>query len=53
VLAHLAPWKGWDAMYWFAGANVWLEDKTPIDLLDKDPAGVIQAASHAHDEISD
>lgn len=44
----------WDLeMFWFVGANGWLDDDAPVDLLDRDPEAVVEAASHANDMISD
>jgi hypothetical protein len=44
----------WFALYWFAGANVWLEgDSTPLSMMDSDETAVIGAATHANDQVSD
>jgi hypothetical protein len=63
VLEHLAspdprpyrepPFSDWATMFWFVGANVWLDDKLPFELLDEDPKAVVMAAGHARDAISD
>jgi hypothetical protein len=53
VLSRIEPLHGWEAMFWFAGANGWLEGEAPVDLLDRDPVAVVQAASHANDMVSD
>jgi len=53
LLILVQPKDGWHSMFWFVGANAWLEDGSPVDFLDSDPAAVIEAACHANDEISD
>lgn len=53
VLALVRPQDGWHAMFWFVGANGWLEAGSPVEMLDVDPEGVIEAATHANDEMSD
>ncbi len=40
-------------MDWFVGANAWLDDRSPVKLLDSQPDEVVQAAEHAKDRISD
>ena len=45
VLAELAgAFEGWALASWFAQPNAWLGDRKPVDLLDSDLAGVLQAA---------
>jgi hypothetical protein len=53
LLKLVQPDYGWHAMYWFVGANSWLEDRSPVELLDSEPEEVVQAAEHANDCISD
>lgn len=53
ALALVRPLDGWHAMFWFVGANGWLEAGSPVEMLDIDPSGVLEAASHSNDEISD
>ena len=36
-------------MYWFVGANGWLEGGAPLDHMDEEPAAVLEAASHYND----
>ena len=45
VLAELAGvFDGWSMAVWYLQQNSWLEDRRPIDLLDKHPAAVLVAA---------
>jgi hypothetical protein len=53
VLHRIQPVNGWQAMFWFAGANGWLEASAPVDLIDRDPVAVVLAAAHANDLMSD
>lgn len=53
ILNLIRPLHGWEAMFWFVGANGWLEGDAPVDVLDVDPVAVVLAASHANDMISD
>jgi hypothetical protein len=53
ILRVLRPSDGWYAMFWFAGANAWLEDRSPMDVMDEDAHAVLEAAAHSHDRISD
>lgn len=53
ALALMNPDDGWHAMFWFVGANGWLEAGAPVEILDADPRAVLEAAMHANDEISD
>jgi hypothetical protein len=53
VLHRIQPLNGWQAMFWFVGANGWLEAGAPVDLIDSDPVAVVLAASHANDLMSD
>lgn len=53
ILRLLQPVHGWEAMFWFVGANGWLDGDPPVDLIDRDPVAVVQAAAHANDLISD
>lgn len=53
VLEQMQPLNGWQAMFWFVGANGWLDGDAPVDLIDRDPAAVVEAASHENDLTSD
>lgn len=53
LLTLVRPTSGWHAMFWFVGANAWLEDASPVDVFDDEPDAAIEAASHANDLISD
>ena len=54
LLQLVRPENGWNAMFWFAAANAWLDgDKSPVDSLDVDSDSVTEAAQHANDQISD
>jgi hypothetical protein len=53
LLKLVQPENGWHAMDWFVGANAWLDDRSPVELLDSQPDEVVQAAEHANDRISD
>jgi hypothetical protein len=53
LLRIVRPADGWNAMYWFIGANGWLESDSPLDHLDTGPEEVIEAARHYDDAISD
>jgi hypothetical protein len=53
LLKLVKPNYGWHAMYWFVGANAWLEARSPVELLDAAPEKVVHAAEHANDRISD
>ena len=53
LLRLVRPAHGWHAMFWFVGANGWLEVGAPVEYLDSDHTAVIEAACHANDEISD
>lgn len=53
VLALVQPEDGWHAMFWFVGANGWLGGRSPVECLGTNPQAVVDAASHANDEISD
>jgi len=53
VCRKIQPSNGWQTMYWFVGANGWLEGAAPVDLMDSDPDSVLEAASHANDLMSD
>ena len=45
VLAELAGmFDGWSLAVWYLQQNSWLEDRRPIDALDKYPAAVVLAA---------
>ena len=45
VLAELAGvFDGWSMAVWYLQQNSWLEDRRPVDLLDKQPAAVLLAA---------
>jgi hypothetical protein len=53
LLRLLHPKAEWDLAFWFASANPWLEGMTPVSVLDGMPQRVLEAAQHAHDQISD
>ena len=53
ILRLIQPVHGWEALYWFVGANGWLEGGTPVDQMDQDPAAVLEAASHFNNMTSD
>ena len=53
ILLLIQPVHGWEAMFWFVGANGWLESGAPVDHMDSNPAAVVLAASHANDLTSD
>ena len=41
-------------LYWFVGANAWLEgEASPLAVMDTDEVAVTEAAAHANDRISD
>ncbi len=45
VLAELAGvFDGWSMAVWYLQQNSWLEDRRPVDVLDKQPAAVLLAA---------
>ena len=45
VLSELAGvFDGWSLAAWYLQQNSWLEDRRPIDVLDKHPAAVLIAA---------
>ena len=45
VVAELAPYfDGWRLALWFAEPNVWLADRSPVDLLETNPTYVLEAA---------
>jgi len=44
----------WLVLYWFVGANAWLNpNEAPSSVMDSNEEAVIEAAIHAHDRISD
>lgn len=54
VLELLHPFTNWETMFWFAGANGWLENgAAPVSVLGQDVDAIIEAARHANDRISD
>jgi hypothetical protein len=54
VLRLLQPADNWQTMFWFYGANVWVdEDQQPFTALESNPEAVIEAACHATESISD
>ena len=53
VLELVRPIDGWEALYWFVAANAWLDGKCPLECLESDPVGVIEAAIHVNDKVSD
>jgi len=54
-LLHLVRREdNWFLLYWFVGANSWLEgDAAPVTVMDSDGEAVTEAAIHANDRISD
>jgi hypothetical protein len=54
-LLHLVRREdNWFCLYWFVGANAWLEgDASPYVVMDTDEDAVTEAALHANDQISD
>ena len=45
VIETLAPaHDDWDIATWFAEPSVWLRDRRPADVIDRDPAAVMEAA---------
>jgi hypothetical protein len=45
MLAELASaFDGWPLATWFAQHNAWLNDRSPVDLLDSDLADVLDIA---------
>jgi hypothetical protein len=54
-LLHLVRREdNWFCLYWFVGANAWLEgDASPFAVMDSDEDAVTEAALHANDQISD
>jgi hypothetical protein len=45
VRAELGPaFDGWDTAAWFGQPNSWLDQHTPLDLLDRDCPAVLEAA---------
>ena len=45
VVAELAPYfDGWRLALWFAEPNLWLADRSPVDLLETNPTYVLDAA---------
>jgi hypothetical protein len=54
-LLHLVRGEdNWFCLYWFVGANAWLEgDASPRAVMDTDEDAVTEAAIHANDRISD
>lgn len=47
VLRAMAGWPEWEVALWFAVKNDLLDRRSPLDLLDDDPAAVIAAAREA------
>jgi hypothetical protein len=35
---------GWSMAVWYLQQNIWLDNRRPIDLLDRNPAAVLAAA---------
>lgn len=54
-LLHLVRREdNWFCLYWFVGANAWLEgDASPLAVMETDEDAVTEAALHANDRISD
>jgi hypothetical protein len=45
VLSELADvFDGWSMAVWYLQQNIWLDNRRPIDLLDRNPAAVLAAA---------
>jgi hypothetical protein len=45
VLAELGGiFDGWSLAVWYLQQNIWLEDRRPLDLIDRHPAAVLAAA---------
>ena len=45
VLSELAGvFDGWSLAVWYLQPNIWLENRRPIDMLDKHPSAVVAAA---------
>ncbi|MGG7539656.1 hypothetical protein [Rhizobium sp. Nf11,1] len=42
--------SAWQRAFWFVSANGWLDDKTPVDMLDH-PDEVVSAAEHERQEV--
>jgi hypothetical protein len=55
VLKHLSSvLSAWQIAFWFTSPDTWaLNNRMPVDALDDDPGGVIEAARHAAAEIAD
>ncbi|HEU5137430.1 MAG TPA: hypothetical protein VFU13_19970 [Steroidobacteraceae bacterium] len=54
ILCLVKPSDDWHAMFWFVGTNVWLDGiASPYEVMDLDPDQVLEAASHANDQVSD
>ena len=47
LLKLVQPEDGWHAMYWFVGANSWLEGRLPVELLDSQPDEVVERGTHS------
>ncbi len=45
AVAELSPFlDDWELALWFVEANAWLDGRPPIDVIDDDPAELLQAA---------
>ncbi len=44
VLKVLSGWAGWQIAIWFITENAWLDDQRPVDLLDRAPQAIVEAA---------
>jgi hypothetical protein len=45
LIKTLAPYyQGWALALWFAGAHAWLDGKRPVEMLERDPGNVLDAA---------
>jgi hypothetical protein len=54
LLQLVRPEDNWFCLYWFVGANAWLDgDASPLSVMAIDEDAVTEAASHANDRISD
>jgi hypothetical protein len=46
ALEALGGARGWQTALWFTGANGYLDDRRPVDVLDTEPEAVVEAARH-------
>ncbi len=53
VLAALGSAVGpWQTAIWFTASNAWLDGRKPVDLLDSEPAGVLDAAADIAEPVA-